>query len=227
MNPAKAFYDQGSDEKEDIQDRMTKPTHSQKNSKARENKKRKGLLKGMDLKALERATKDKSGIYFVSYENKSKNCLVKVGMSNDLWKRLDSYLLYYPTGYWVFGLYTCRKNQVHQLEREIHSYLISKAYLTEHDDSHSHGQEWFLFPNRKTLSTVMFQSSWSIKHTEINTESFRFYNTEKQRPYRIASLGKEQKKRIERDIDSPPLTDKKKSLPVVAKNFRPKQTLDF
>lgn len=181
----------------------------------------------MDLKALERVTSGKAGIYFVSYENKRRNCLVKVGMSNDLWKRLDSYLLYYPTGYWVFGLYTCHPTQVLKLEREIHSYLISKAYLTEHDDNHSHGQEWFLFPNRKTLTTVIFQSLWSVKHNELNTESFHFYNTDKQRPYRIGSLDQKQKQRIEQDIDSPPLTDKKKSLRLAAKNFRPKQTLEF
>lgn len=88
----------------------------------------------------------KSGVYFLSPfydpEQPYREILVKVGRScRNMNNRLDSYLLCYPYGYYLFGLLKSPCTQVSQLEELIHSYLKQKKRVYEVD--HSHADEWF------------------------------------------------------------------------------------
>lgn len=98
----------------------------------------------------------KSGVYFIAPEiHKYDPFLVKIGMSKGmlddetrtkrkggLGRRLDSYLLCYPKGFYLFGVLQTTANNAYPLEKFIHQYLLGKGKKTEYD--HSHSEEWFL-----------------------------------------------------------------------------------
>jgi hypothetical protein len=67
--------------------------------------------------------------------------LVKIGLADDLNKRLNSYLLYWPNGVHIFDIFYTNKLQCKRLERSIHEYLnVKSQYIVT---LHSHGEEWF------------------------------------------------------------------------------------
>jgi hypothetical protein len=90
----------------------------------------------------------KTGIYFITNENvsnipRTKRIRVKIGSAEDLAKRLDSYFLYWPKGYYLLAYITVipYKKRVVTTERFIQQYLTFKRrYLCT---SHSHDEEWF------------------------------------------------------------------------------------
>ncbi len=90
------------------------------------------------------SVKGRNGVYMLTcpfFETKKAN-LVKIGLGVDLAHRIDSYLLYYPKGVYVFHVWlTSSKEQSGQLEKSIHMYLNSKAKYVRSD--HSHTEEWF------------------------------------------------------------------------------------
>jgi hypothetical protein len=100
----------------------------------------------------------KSGIYFISNEyakSPDDNIYVKVGKSthtkksykNGVYKglsqRLDSYLLCYPTGYYIYGIISVPlKKQVTDIEKQLHKFMFYFATIQK-DINHGHQTEWF------------------------------------------------------------------------------------
>ena len=102
--------------------------------------------------------KNKSGVYIITplQPKKIKKVWCKVGQSqtfteNDenfnsrpnkgIGQRLDQYLLYYPWGFHVIGLYQTKKQNATKLENLIHGLLRLKG--RQMDSDHSHTKEWF------------------------------------------------------------------------------------
>lgn len=97
----------------------------------------------------------KSGVYFVSPElptESSERFLVKIGMAADktylgsstkkgMKARLESYLLYYPRGYNIFGLVLTNLKNAKKVESQIQSYLTGKGRKA--DFPHSRTEEWY------------------------------------------------------------------------------------
>jgi len=85
-----------------------------------------------------------SGVYFLSPfynpETPGNSILVKVGMAQKslnevsnkyfggLNKRLDSYLLCYPQGFYLYAVLQTKQNQAYPLEKFFHQYFTSKNY---------------------------------------------------------------------------------------------------
>lgn len=109
--------------------------------------------------------KGKSGVYFVTSKNfyePSKNnvdakILVKIGLAKDFDHRLNSYLLYWPTGVYIFDIFYTTKSSARTLERSIHEYLNNKAkYIVS---QHSHTEEWFLLSKQEIKKTIKLVTS--------------------------------------------------------------------
>lgn len=92
----------------------------------------------------------KSGVYFVTarrtFEALEKDpddkMLVKVGLAQNLSHRLNSYLLCWPEGMYVFGIiFTSNKDAAKRTERSIHGYLNIKGKY--YVSSSSRDEEWF------------------------------------------------------------------------------------
>ena len=97
----------------------------------------------------------KSGVYFIAPTIHDRDpFLVKIGMSKTvtlddnplkrkggLGRRLDSYLLCYPQGYYLFAVFQTQAAKAYPLEKFIHQYLQGKGFKTVFD--HSHSEEWF------------------------------------------------------------------------------------
>jgi len=96
----------------------------------------------------------RSGVYFLSNEYKPTGYfLVKVGVAvsnqepgvakryGGLRRRLESYLLCYPRGYYLFGVLTTRYDKAFKVERSIQQYLTGKGRKAVFP--HSHIEEWY------------------------------------------------------------------------------------
>ena len=100
------------------------------------------------------------GVYAISPLHEYERCLrppgpptaepsrmmVKVGMSGNLRKRLDNYLLYYPRGFVVLGILKSesargRRNYAREAEGKIHRYL--RGCNLHAATFHTHSGEWF------------------------------------------------------------------------------------
>ena len=89
--------------------------------------------------------KNKTGLYIITSADQydpHKTMLVKIGIAKNLMHRLDSYLLYWPKGYYIFA-YVLTNTNVHarRTEKSIHNYLVTKNRY--HRSPHSHDEEWF------------------------------------------------------------------------------------
>ena len=88
----------------------------------------------------------KSGVYIITsneFKHKpvNKQTMVKIGYAKDFNHRLNSYLLYWPNGIFVYDIFFTSKANKRALEKSIHQYLNSKAkYIVS---LHSHTEEWF------------------------------------------------------------------------------------
>lgn len=162
----------------------------------------------------------RGGIYFVSWENPNGKKLVKIGLATNLWRRLDQYLLYYPKGYYIFGLYVCKarttKKTITELEDLIHRYCMSKNWNPLHDSAHldhSHGAEWFEFASNKDLRTVIEQGTW-VNDSAIETrlsfvnQPFTFYATQNAPKPKKGALTPKSKRQVESNMKTPPGTTK-------------------
>lgn len=116
----------------------------------------------------------KSGLYFVSpYFDPAapdEPCLVKVGMSRHrqgrrddplpkhrvpyggLGRRMDSYLLCYPYGFYVYAVLQCHRDHVYSMERFFHQYFTGKGFQAE--ARHSHREEWFELTRTQIFATI-------------------------------------------------------------------------
>jgi len=126
----------------------------------------------------------KSGVYFISPvfdpDEKDDRVLVKVGMSQHqvrmspskrdprnlvqesyggLGRRLDSYLLCYPAGYYIYAVLQTRalmhgtnKSMPWELEKWFQGYFTSKNQKTEFP--HSRTEEWYNLTRREVLGTI-------------------------------------------------------------------------
>jgi len=96
----------------------------------------------------------KSGVYVISPSCDIRDAfLVKVGLSRKvidpisgkphggLGRRLDSYLLCYPMGFFLFGVLQTKDQDAIKIESSMHSYLVSKGFQTSF--THSRRHEWF------------------------------------------------------------------------------------
>lgn len=122
----------------------------------------------------------KTGIYFISTENISGNIYkkinVKIGRSIDLKKRLNQYHLYYPQGFYIYGLGAINnadhpKNglHVHSIDTEIliHKYFDSFRLKTNTRNFN----EWF-YINLYQIGLCMAKFSSSFDYTCLyNTQS--------------------------------------------------------
>lgn len=102
--------------------------------------------------ALLKEVNRKAGLYFITHNpistltsHPNKQVLVKIGIAGtrgSLSKRLDSYLLYWPTGFTVLKVFfTHNKKQARAIEKAVHGYLNCKHSIT--NTFHSHDEEWF------------------------------------------------------------------------------------
>jgi hypothetical protein len=87
--------------------------------------------------------------------------LVKVGMTTDLKKRLDTYLLYYPRAVVLFGLIETSTNQAKAAERDIQRYLKKKGRQATFP--HTHSDEWY-FVSLRDIKIVL-EMQQKPKHT--------------------------------------------------------------
>ena len=102
----------------------------------------------------------KSGVYIITsreeFEREGSDTdammYVKIGLGKNLRHRLESYMLYWPRGFFVFDVfYTKNRHKARKLEKSIHGYLNRKArYVNE---KHSHSEEWFEL-SRNNISSL-------------------------------------------------------------------------
>ncbi len=106
--------------------------------------------------------RDSNGVYFISQDkvvNKEEYILIKIGVGTTtkpldpswpekkknktgLESRLDSYLLYYPRGYYIYNILTCKNgDDAKKMERMIHGSL--NEYKVNLQVKHTHAAEWF------------------------------------------------------------------------------------
>jgi hypothetical protein len=124
----------------------------------------------------------KSGVYFISYDHPSsptEKFLVKVGLAvnkprfdgkkskRGLKSRLESYLLCYPTGFYIFALMFTNPKSASLLERQIHSYLAGKGRKADYP--HSRVEEWY------NLSLIDIQKIVLI-HRHTHTLNYKLFN---------------------------------------------------
>lgn len=100
----------------------------------------------------------KSGVYFISpFFNPSTpnrvEVLVKIGMSQHktdemtlrnsggLASRLDSYLLCYPGGFWVYAVLQTQRQFAYKVEKFFQTYFTNKGRKTQY--KHSKTEEWY------------------------------------------------------------------------------------
>jgi hypothetical protein len=98
-----------------------------------------------------RTVSNRSGVYMiapaeewdrVAGQRANRTMLVKVGLAKNLEHRLNSYLLYWPRGFYVFGiLFTDSVARARVLEYNMHAYMNMKGWYEIAD--HSHDEEWF------------------------------------------------------------------------------------
>jgi hypothetical protein len=127
-----------------------------------------------DLGEFLKSWEGKSGIYFISpyFEESQPDYLypVKVGMSKHrqgqaghpdvrkrkpyggLGRRLDSYLLCYVQGFYVYAVLECAKENVYETEKFFHQYFTSKNFKVE--NQHSHREEWFMLTRKDIYTTI-------------------------------------------------------------------------
>lgn len=99
---------------------------------------------------------NKPGVYFVSQEPLGeKPTLVKIGESLHLQERLDKYLLYWPSGFYIHGVVyhprACR------IETLVHEHLRKKNRSIRSElrfDRHCHLTEWFCMSKADLMATI-------------------------------------------------------------------------
>lgn len=116
----------------------------------------------------------KSGVYFITqnYDPDFPNnrIAVKIGLSKHrighrdhpdpkkrvpyggLGRRLDSYLLCYVEGYYIFAVLECSRDNAQSVEKFFHEYYTSKNFKSEH--LHSHKEEWYYLQPNEIYSTI-------------------------------------------------------------------------
>ena len=112
----------------------------------------------------------KSGVYFISpYYNdrmsENDRVYVKIGMSaisrdelqiknkqSGLGPRLDSYLLCYPIGFYVYAVLTTPAAYAYSVEKMFHEYFTGKQRKA--DFEHSHREEWYLLSRRDVFTSI-------------------------------------------------------------------------
>ena len=109
----------------------------------------------------------KSGVYFISQdpvpEDENDMMLVKIGIGlnkvggSNISRRLQSYLLYWPRGFNVFGIVLTSASAAKKLEQSIHAYLKNKNRKMDPTDyKHSHIEEWFYLTPREVHKLIQY-----------------------------------------------------------------------
>ncbi len=99
--------------------------------------------------------KEEAKKYAGNYGNSKQKMLVKIGLASNLKKRLDNYFLYWPEGFQIFFVFTCRTMlQTRTLEKNIHRYLLFKSKHIS--GRHSHLEEWFELSYDEIFKLVFF-----------------------------------------------------------------------
>jgi hypothetical protein len=107
----------------------------------------------------------KSGVYFISQDpiptNEEDMILVKIGIGiykpegSDISKRIQSYLLYWPRGFYIFGIVLTTPKAARDLEKKIHAFLRSKNRKMDQDIyKHSHIEEWFYLTRKEIYKLI-------------------------------------------------------------------------
>lgn len=116
----------------------------------------------------------KSGLYFISpyfdEDRPDERYPVKVGMSRHrsgraddpdarhrgpyggLGRRLDSYLLCYVRGFYIYSILQCHRDKVYRMEKFFHQYFTGKGL--QMPQQHSHREEWFSLSKSDVFSTI-------------------------------------------------------------------------
>lgn len=105
----------------------------------------------------------------------SKQFWVKVGLGKNLRHRLESYLLYWPHGFYVFGVILTNKGSARRIatfestttragvvEESIHQYLRAKGRHMV--SGHTHSEEWFEL-SLKDIDTMLATVSTNLTTT--------------------------------------------------------------
>ena len=109
--------------------------------------------------------KNKSGVYFISQDPVPQNdedmMLVKIGIGlnqkfgSDISNRIQSYLLYWPRGFNIFGIILTHRDAARDLEKTIHALLLDKGRKMDPTEyKHSHIEEWFYLTRREIYQLI-------------------------------------------------------------------------
>lgn len=108
-----------------------------------------------------------SGVYFITPEfnvDRNEKILVKVGLSRaklefgtqkkygGLGRRLDSYLLCYPRGFFIYAVLQTQGQYAFKLENWFHTYFSSKNFKAEY--RHSRVEEWYSLSANEIYATL-------------------------------------------------------------------------
>jgi hypothetical protein len=169
--------------------------------------------------------RNKNGIYFISQEyskNNEEHILIKIGVatykkqSDPSWpekkqikkgleSRLDSYLLYYPRGYYIYSIITCNSvQQAKNLEQFVHNFL--SKYKVNLPVEHTHGSEWFELRIKdlyKTIDYIKYEFKENITACYRFNPYFYLCTTEYLCKKRINKEKTERDKRIKLELKSP------------------------
>jgi len=175
--------------------------------------------------------KKKSGIYVITpYQRDAtlQNLTVKIGSGKytaenpnsqySLARRLDSYLLCYPKGFRIYGIFACDRDRLGLAEHSIHQYLKGKGYHTGYP--HGHGEEWFdipipeIIPVLNLIKQQTFQRSRRTPLCFIWPRGYFWYKNLARRR-RVKALMTPLSRRIfeQRMQDTPPKTVTRRQLP--------------
>lgn len=116
----------------------------------------------------------RSGLYFLSPyfdpDRPTARYPVKVGLSRHrvgrsdapearrrgayggLGRRLDSYLLCYPSGFYVYAILEGERSRVYDMEKFFHEYFTGKNFQSQ--KPHSHREEWFHLSCDDVFATI-------------------------------------------------------------------------
>lgn len=174
----------------------------------------------------------KSGVYFIAPEiHRNDEFLVKIGMSKSvidddnpskrkggLGRRLDSYLLCYPRGYYLFAVLQTTAKNAYPLEKFIHQYLLGKGLKTRYD--HSHSEEWFRLTLRQLNNFIpqIIQQFATTNH-KLYLPNGQFVESTGRQARQKNALTPARKTDFERDIPSAQVLQ---TLP----RFRPSMDMD-
>lgn len=175
----------------------------------------------------------KSGVYIISPEYDEKDLfLVKIGTAmakkkhtstkktDGLRSRLESYLLCYPRGYYLYAYFQTNYNKAFEIERYIQQYLTCKNRKSMFP--HTRSEEWYwmtLEDLHKIYKIFIFVLGGKIRKSMFFDPTIRISNNTRIKRQRIKPISISEKLEIDQSSKTLTLTPPK----TVSKSTKSKQ----